>query len=97
VGAIETKTISKSHPWEELTDLTPTNWRRLEAQLSGEERATLDGLRKQWLNAAELLEAWLDPVMHETDLSYERALSAVESAEGEFHAFVRRIRQLYGI
>lgn len=97
MGAAETNALSPTSQALELTDLTPTEWRRLEARLSDDELATLEGLRKQWLNAAGLLEVWLDPVLYEIDTSYERALAAVESAETEFRAFVRRIRQRYGV
>lgn len=96
MAAAEVKTISPSTPWD-LTELTASQWRQLESRLDDEERATLEGLRKQWVNAALLLEAWLDPVLYETYMSYDRALAAVENAENEFREFVARMRREYRI
>ena len=97
MGATETNTISRaSAPWD-FTELTASQWRELESHLTDEERATLQGLRKQWINAAELLAVWLDPVLRESDMSFERALAAVQTAETEFHAYLGRLRRQYSL
>ena len=97
MGAIESHTIAGTTSSWEATDLTASQWRRLEERLSENERTILDGLRTRWLNAAGLLDAWVDPLVLEVDVSYERALAAVETAETAFREFVRRLRRRYGI
>jgi hypothetical protein len=93
VGSVETRSrASLSTPWE--AQLTPTQWRELEARLSAEERVALDGLRRQWVMAAEQLE---DALASDGSDSYESLLTLVGEAEEDFHTFVRALRSIHRI
>jgi hypothetical protein len=94
VGWVETRSREAlSAPWGEAR-LTPTQWRQLEARLSAEERVALDGLRRQWVMAAEQLE---DALSSDNSYSYDALLTPVNEAEEDFHAFVRALRSIHRI
>jgi hypothetical protein len=92
VGSVQTRSRAEpSTPWEDA-QLTPSQWRQLEARLSAEERVALDGLRRQWVKAAEQLE---DAITSDSSNSYETLLTLVGQAEEDFHAFVRALRSIH--
>jgi hypothetical protein len=94
VGFVETRSRADlPTPWDKA-ELTPTQWRQLEARLSGEERAAVEGLRRQWVMAAEQLE---DALASDGSDSYETLLTLVGEAEEDFHTFVRALRSIHRI